>query len=78
MTQDAVAKALGVSRPTVVQIEQGNRAVSSIEIQKLAFLFGRDLRDFFRDEFSPEDAIDGSVPRRGGRPRSRRGRQSLA
>jgi Zn-dependent peptidase ImmA (M78 family)/DNA-binding XRE family transcriptional regulator len=57
MTQDAVAKALAVSRPTVVQIEQGNRAVSSIELQKLAFLFGRDLRDFFRDEFSAEDAI---------------------
>ena len=57
MTQDSVAKVIGVSRPTVVQIEQGNRAVSSIELQKLAFLFGRDLRDFFREEFSPDDAI---------------------
>lgn len=57
MTQDAVAGALGVSRPTVVQIEQGNRAVSSIELQKLAFLFGRDLRDFFREQFSADDAI---------------------
>ena len=57
MTQDSVARHLGISRPTVVQIEQGNRAVSSIEIQKLAFLFGRDLRDFFKDEFRAEDAI---------------------
>lgn len=57
ITQDAVAKAIGLSRPTVVQIEQGNRPVSSIELQKLAVLFGRDLRDFFREEFSPEAAI---------------------
>jgi Zn-dependent peptidase ImmA (M78 family)/DNA-binding XRE family transcriptional regulator len=57
MTQDAVAKAVGMSRPTVVQIEQGNRPVSSIELQKLAVLFGRDLRDFFREEFDPEAAI---------------------
>jgi Zn-dependent peptidase ImmA (M78 family)/DNA-binding XRE family transcriptional regulator len=57
MTQDSVAKAVGLSRPTVVQIEQGNRPVSSVELQKLAVLFGRDLRDFFREEFSPEAAI---------------------
>lgn len=57
MTQDAVAKEMGLSRPTIVQIEQGNRPVSSIELQKLALLFGRDLRDFFREEFSPDAAI---------------------
>jgi Zn-dependent peptidase ImmA (M78 family)/DNA-binding XRE family transcriptional regulator len=57
MTQDSVAKAVGMSRPTVVQIEQGNRPVSSIELQKLAVLFGRDLRDFLREEFNPEAAI---------------------
>jgi Zn-dependent peptidase ImmA (M78 family)/DNA-binding XRE family transcriptional regulator len=57
MTQDSVAKAIGMSRPTVVQIEQGNRPVSSIELQKLAVLFGRDLRDFFREEFDAEAAI---------------------
>lgn len=57
MTQDNVAKAVGMSRPTVVQIEQGNRPVSSIELQKLAVLFGRDLRDFFREEFNAEAAV---------------------
>jgi Zn-dependent peptidase ImmA (M78 family)/transcriptional regulator with XRE-family HTH domain len=57
MTQDSVAKEMGMSRPSIVQIEQGNRPVSSIELQKLAVLFGRDLRDFFREEFSPDAAI---------------------
>ncbi len=57
MTQDDVARALGLSRPAVVQLEQGKRSVSSLELQKLAFLFGRDMRDFFREEFRAEDAI---------------------
>ncbi len=57
LTQDDVARSLDISRSTVVQIEQGNRTVSSIELQKLAFLFGRDMRDFFREDFRAEDAI---------------------
>src|SRR6266568_3964936 len=39
MTQDEVAEKLGVSRPIVVQIEQGKRPVSGIELQTLAYLF---------------------------------------
>jgi Zn-dependent peptidase ImmA (M78 family)/DNA-binding XRE family transcriptional regulator len=57
LTQDDVSQQLGLSRPSIVQIEQGNRAVSSIELQQLAVLFGRDLRDFFKEDFKPEDAI---------------------
>ena len=45
MTQDEVAKHLGVSRPTVVQIEAGNRSVSSLELDQLAYLCGRDIRE---------------------------------
>jgi len=41
----------------MVQIEQGKRSVSSLELQKLAFVYGRDMRDFFREEFRAEDAI---------------------
>jgi Zn-dependent peptidase ImmA (M78 family)/transcriptional regulator with XRE-family HTH domain len=57
MTQEDVSLHLGVSRPSIVQIEQGNRAVSSLELQKMAGLFGRDLRDFFKEDFKAEDAI---------------------
>jgi Zn-dependent peptidase ImmA (M78 family)/DNA-binding XRE family transcriptional regulator len=57
MTQDEAAKQLGVSRPTFVQIEAGNRSVSSLELDKLAFLFGRDIREFVADSFQEEDSL---------------------
>jgi Zn-dependent peptidase ImmA (M78 family)/transcriptional regulator with XRE-family HTH domain len=57
MTQDDAAKQLGVSRPTFVQIEAGNRNVSSLELDKLAFLFGRDIREFVADAFQEEDSL---------------------
>ncbi len=57
MTQEEVAQRLGVSRPTVVQMEAGNRSVSSLELDKLAYLFGRDLREFVADSFVEEDTL---------------------
>lgn len=57
LTQDQVAKHLGLSRPTVVQIEAGNRSVSSLELDRLAYLFGRDIRDFMADSFLEEDTL---------------------
>ena len=38
MTQEAVAGRLGVSRSTVAQMELGNRAVTSLELDRLATL----------------------------------------
>ncbi|MBI4890916.1 MAG: ImmA/IrrE family metallo-endopeptidase [Acidobacteria bacterium] len=57
MTQEDVARRLGVSRPTVAQMELGNRAVTTIELDKLAYLFGRDIREFVADTFEEEDAL---------------------
>lgn len=57
MTQEAVAQRLGVSRSTVAQMELGNRAVTSLELDRLAALFGRDIRDFLADDFREEDAL---------------------
>jgi len=57
MTQDEVAKHLGVSRPTVVQVEAGNRSVSSLELDKLAYLFGQDIREFVAESFQAEDTL---------------------
>ena len=52
-----LAEHLGFSRLTVVQIEAGNRAVSSIELDKIAYLFGRDIREFIAESFDEEDAL---------------------
>ncbi len=57
MTQEEVGKHLDLSRPTVVQIEAGKRTVSSLELGKIAYLFGRDIREFIADSFQEEDAL---------------------
>ena len=59
MTQEQVAKALDLPRTAVVQLEAGNRAVSTLELAKLAQLYGRPISSFF--EAAPpreeEDAL---------------------
>ena len=57
MTQDDVAKALGVSRATIAQIELGNRSVSGLELDQLAYLFARDIREFLAEKFTEDDLI---------------------
>ncbi len=57
MKQEDAANHLGVSRSTIVQMELGNRAVTSLELDGLAFLYGRDIREFVADEFRSEDVL---------------------
>jgi Zn-dependent peptidase ImmA (M78 family)/DNA-binding XRE family transcriptional regulator len=57
LTQDQVARHLGVSRPTIAQIEAANRAVSSLELDRLAYLYGRDIREFLAEAFQEEDVL---------------------
>ncbi|HOQ47591.1 MAG TPA: XRE family transcriptional regulator [Bryobacteraceae bacterium] len=57
LTQDDVARFLGMSRSTVAQMELGNRAVTSLELDKLAYFFGRDIREFVAETFEEEDAL---------------------
>ena len=40
LSQDYVAKYLGVSRPTFTQMENGNRKILAEELSKLSVLFG--------------------------------------
>jgi transcriptional regulator with XRE-family HTH domain len=57
MTQEEVAQHLGPSRSTVAQMELGNRAITGLELERLAYLFGRDMREFFAEEFQEEDSL---------------------
>ncbi|MDI6850199.1 MAG: DUF4065 domain-containing protein [Candidatus Saccharicenans sp.] len=47
LSQEYVAKFLGISRPTYIQIEQGTRELSLTEAKKLAGLFGLTLEQLF-------------------------------
>ncbi len=46
LTQEFLAGKIGVSRPTYVQIEQGERDLTITEAKKLADIFGLDFNDF--------------------------------
>jgi Zn-dependent peptidase ImmA (M78 family)/transcriptional regulator with XRE-family HTH domain len=49
LTQEQAAASLELPRTAVVQIEAGNRAVSTIELARLAGLYGRPIGSFFED-----------------------------
>ncbi len=57
MTQEEVASAIGLSRPSVAQIEAGRRTVTSLELDRLAYLFGRDIRQFLSEAFRQDDPL---------------------
>jgi len=57
MTQEEVTYHLRVSCSTLTQMELGNRAITSLELERIAFLFGRDIREFFAEEFHVEDLL---------------------
>lgn len=57
MTQEQVSRELGLSRASVAQMELGNRQVTSLELDRLAYLYGRDIRQFLSDAFDPQDAL---------------------
>ena len=61
ITQEAAAEALGVPRTAIVQIEAGNRSISTLELSLLADLFERPIAEFFSEGpipgFQEEDPI---------------------
>lgn len=57
ITQADLADELGIPRSAIVQIENGNRKVSSLELGRIAFLTGRDLGDFLQADFDEKAAL---------------------
>lgn len=57
LTQDQVAHQIGISRSSVAQIELANRAVSSLELDRLAHVYGRQITDFLAETFDDTDAL---------------------
>ncbi|MBU4368301.1 helix-turn-helix domain-containing protein, partial [Patescibacteria group bacterium] len=45
LTQEFLASEIGISRPTYVQIERGERDLTITEAQKMAAIFGMSLND---------------------------------
>ena len=57
MTQAEVGRALGVTAASISYLESGARRVDSVQLTKLARLFGREPQDFFEEEFDPTTAL---------------------
>lgn len=52
MSQEALAKSVGISRPSLAQIELGNRSVDILELQKLSVVLGFSLDYFMSEDFT--------------------------
>jgi putative transcriptional regulator len=48
MSQDALAKAIGVTRQTIISIEKGHFVPSTLLSLKIARFFGKPLEEIFR------------------------------
>lgn len=53
LSQDELARNLGISRSSLVQIEQGNRYVDVIELQSLSLLLEFSLDEFLSKNYEP-------------------------
>ena len=54
LTQEDVAREMGLARATIAQIELGNRSVSGLELAKFSYLYARDIREFLAPTFSAD------------------------
>lgn len=55
LSQGELSKLVGISRPSLTQIELGKRSLNIIELQKFAQVLGFSLDHFMSEDFSSED-----------------------
>ena len=58
LSQEDLAKGVKISRPSLAQIELGNRSVDIIELQKLSLVLEFSLDDFMSKDFSLNQDVD--------------------
>lgn len=59
LSQEDLAKSVKISRPSLAQIELGNRSVDILELQKLSLILEFSLDDFMSSDFSASQQIEG-------------------
>ncbi|SDF78673.1 Transcriptional regulator, contains XRE-family HTH domain [Pedobacter terrae] len=60
ISQEDLAKSIAISRPSLTQIELGNRGVSLIEMQKISIALGFSLDDFMTKAFLSNQSLQPS------------------
>jgi transcriptional regulator with XRE-family HTH domain len=61
LSQEDLAKSIKMSRPSLAQIELGNRNVDVLELQQLSMVLGFSLDDFMSKDFTPENYLNEEV-----------------
>ena len=64
LSQEDLAKSIKISRPSLAQIELGNRSVNILELQKLSQILEFSLDDFMSKDFSVSQEIEGKEEKR--------------
>lgn len=59
LSQEDLAKNVKISRPSLAQIELGNRSVDILELQKLSLILEFSLDDFMSKDFSASQELEG-------------------
>lgn len=60
LSQEELAKSLNISRPSMTQIELGNRSVDVLELHKLSQALKFSLDDFMSDDFTASKELENS------------------
>ena len=58
LSQEDLAKSIKISRPSLAQIELGNRSVDILELQKLSLILEFSLDDFMSKDFTASQDIE--------------------
>ncbi|MCC6250904.1 MAG: DUF4065 domain-containing protein [Bacteroidia bacterium] len=58
LSQEDLAKSVKISRPSLAQIELGNRSVDILELQKLSLILEFSLDDFMSKDFSASREVE--------------------
>jgi transcriptional regulator with XRE-family HTH domain len=61
LSQEELAKKVKMSRPSLAQIELGNRSVDILELQKLSMVLGFSLDVFMSKDFTISQDVEGKV-----------------
>lgn len=61
LSQEDLAKSVKISRPSLTQIELGNRGVDILELQKLSLVLGFSLDDFMSKDFAVNQEVEVQV-----------------
>ena len=61
LSQEDLAKSIKISRPSLAQIELGNRGVNVFELQQLSLILSFSLDDFMSKNFSVSQDVEGKA-----------------